>query len=327
MGRPPKNKEEKFEDAIQEEPQQFTFPKREVNLVGLKEVILDTQKKYGPDSLFLYSKHGLRPMEYVSTDIEVLDEMLGGGLPVGKMVMIYGKEGAGKSSFAMHMARLYELFAYVDLEFSLTKERIADFGIDENKMLISQPETAEQAFQYIIQMAQQGVPLIIVDSIPAMTSQRQLDALEETDKNVGRAMTANVLNDRLSGVNAICNHTGTTILFVNQLRDKMNAQPFGEQYNIPGGHAPKHYSWWLMSIARKETITTLIEGKKESIGAVINFTVGQKNRSASPFQTADACLWYDVGFRDNKTQKEDAREARKRKIARMKREIEEEEKE
>jgi recombination protein RecA len=311
-----KNKEETQEE--------FTFPPRKMNAIGVKSVIDDIQKKHGPDSIFLLGKHGLRPLENMSTGIPLLDIVTGGGIPIGKMIMIHGSEGAGKSSFCMHMSAKYEAVAYIDAEHTLTEERAALFGNDKSKMIISQPEYAEEAFRNIVLLAEQGMPLIIVDSVPALTPKKQLDVLDETEKIAGVAMTANVLNYRLSGVNAICNRTGTTIIFVNQQRDKMNAMPFGEQISLPGGHAIKHYSWYILAIARKENITVTVGGDKVVVGALTNFKIGQKNRSASPFQNCDVPLFYDQGFSSIEDMKENAKLARFRYIAKMENRNEEE---
>lgn len=212
--------------------------KTQLDPQGVKSAMDRLNAKYGDGTVRLLGKDPLPPLEFVSTGIKELDKMIGGGIPKGRMIMVYGPEGAGKSSFCYHVAKFYQLVLYVDAENSYTEERAKVFGVDPKKVIHMRPEWGEQAVDAIVSFAKEGIPLIIVDSVPALTPKREFDN-EDAEKQAGIALFAAVLSRKIFGIANICSKSGTSIIFINQVRDKLNAMAFGEQTTLPGGHALK----------------------------------------------------------------------------------------
>src|SRR6266705_6496815 len=126
-----------------------------VDFTKIKEVMDKINKTYGNGTISLAaSKEAMPPLIYVSTGIADLDRLLGGGFPKGKIIMIYGPEGSGKSSLAIHMLSRYDLSAYIDAERGLSKERLAELGVDFKKMVLVKPDHGEQALSIVIELAE-----------------------------------------------------------------------------------------------------------------------------------------------------------------------------
>lgn len=262
--------------------------------------------KYGAKTIFLAKS--LKKQEFMSTGIEELDLILGGGLPVGKIAMIYGAEGAGKSSFCMHMVSRYPVAAYIDAEHGFDTERAEMFGVDLDKTLIVQPDYGEQALSVAIELASTGeIPFIVIDSVAALVPKKEYELEEETEKLPGVALTAGILNRKIFPLNSMCNKNNVTVMFINQVRDKFNAMMFGEQTTLPGGHALKHASHVILKIARKDKLAS----SDSVVGMTCRFSTGVKNRSSSPFQEADVPLIFNKGFVSPSQVKEAMKESRK----------------
>lgn len=285
---------------------------RKPNLEGIADVMKDINKKCGDDTAILLGKDALRPVEYVSTGIKEFDLMTR-GIPRGKMVMIAGVEGSGKTSFCMHALQRFDLTFWVDAENSFTTERAEMFGGDPKKIILMRPDYGEQAIDAIFKMAKEGVPLIIVDSIPALTPKREFEN-DTSEKQSGVAQFAGVFARRAFGLANICEKSGTSVIYINQVRDKMNAMPFTDPYTYPGGHSLKHAVWWIARVTRKETLKVA----EEAVGMLCSFTTGQKVRSASPFQQADVALIFDKGFVPLSDMKDEMKLARKRSLLKQK---------
>jgi recombination protein RecA len=273
--------------------------------------------KYGKNSIYIASKPGaLKPMEFAPTGLVEVDRMLGGGLPKSKIVMCYGPEGAGKTSFAYHMLAKYQnqgqIAAYINAEKAYDQKRADAFGVDPNKILIADNETGEQALSMVIELATAEIPLIIVDSVAALVPRKEFELESETDKFAGIALTAGLLARKLPAVNNICYRTGTTVLFINQVRDNMNTFGYGQpQEVVPGGRAIKHISHVIFKIVKKSTLKV----SDQKVGMILRFVTGIKNRSASPFQEVDVPFIFTKGFSTMETYKKDMKEVRRAYLA------------
>src|SRR6267142_3891415 len=284
--------------------------KESLDVAAIKIAIDKINSRYGENTVFM-AKQGLKPVEFISTGLSDLDTILGGGIPKGKISMLYGPEGAGKSSLCLHMLSKYHLSAYIDAERCFDEERADIFGIDLTRTIIVKPMSGEQALSAVIEFASAGVPLIVIDSIAALVPQKEFEHEEQTEKFAGMALTAGLLNRKVFAINNICDRLGTTVIFINQVRDNFGAMPFMPQDHIPGGHAIKHVCHVIFKIARRETLKV----SNEAVGILCRVSTGIKNRSAAPFQECFLPLIFDKGFVSMDTYKEEMKLARKRSLA------------
>ncbi|HTJ49415.1 MAG TPA: ATPase domain-containing protein [Cyclobacteriaceae bacterium] len=290
-----------------------TKKRKGMDLASIKNAISEINKEYGEDTVILAKN--LPPVEFMSTGIPDLDKILGGGMPIGKVTMIYGPEGAGKTSFAFHMLSQYlkqnPLAVYVNAERALTEDRAKQFGIDSSKLIVVNPETGEQALSAAMKFAKEGVPFIVVDSVAALVPKKEFELESNTEKTAGISMTAGLLSRKIFGLNNLCDDYGSTVLFINQERDNMNAMAFGPQTHTPGGRALRHACHVILSVKRKEAIR--VAGQQ--VGMIVRFNTGIKNRSASPYQEAEAPFIFDEGkFVSHENMTAEAKAARKRYI-------------
>lgn len=297
-----------------------SYPK--VSIAKVKKAIetVRTKHKIDPNSAMLTTLAKYEDIrEFVSTGFEELDYMLGGGLPKGKVIEMYGYEGSGKSSLAYYLASRYDIAAYIDAESKFTKERALFFGIDPNKLIIETPDTAELAMDTIRELAKQGVPLIIVDSIPSLTPEKQENTYEKEDAGTtaGVAMLATLISHHIWAIARYCKLSGSTVLFINQLRDKVGFTfGFGETTYTPGGRALKHAESQKILVAAKAKL----KASNEIYGLRIALAM-KKNQVSEPFRTAEINLIFDLGLRGLETEKDDLKEARKRALQRRKEEL------
>lgn len=261
-----------------------------VNRRKLQEAIESLQKKYGEETVKIAKD--AKEIKYISTGLNHVDRMLGGGLAQGKMTMIIGPEGAGKTSFALHMASKYDFSVYINAERAYDTTRAKLFGIDETKTLIFDPKTAEQALSAAIQFSEAAVPLIIVDSVPALVPLVEFELEDNMEKEAPIARLAKLLSRKLPAINNVCNDTGTTILFINQERDNVGSFGYGQQTYIPCGHAIRHYCHVIFRVQRKGKL----EISEEVLGMIMKFSTGIKNRGTSPFQEAEIPFLFKAGF-------------------------------
>lgn len=254
--------------------------------------------------------------EFVSTGFTELDMMLGGGIPKGKVIEMYGYEGSGKSSLAYYLASRYPIAAYIDAESKFTKERALFFGIDPSRLIINTPDTAELAMDVIREFSDAGVPLIIVDSVPALTPEKQEATYEKkaAGETAGVSMLATLFSHHIWSIARYCKLSGSTVLFINQLRDKIGFTfGFGETTYTPGGRNLKHAESMKILVTAKAKLKQSDEIQGIRVGLAM-----KKNQISDPFRTSEINLIFDKGFRSIETEKEDLKEARTRSLARQK---------
>jgi recombination protein RecA len=261
----------------------------------------------------LLSKANMK-MQFITTGIPVVDAILGGGIPVGITMQVYGKPSCGKSSFALHLAGEYSKstpVVYIDVESRFTKERAEQFNVNPSNFILIRPETGEQAVDAIKLYADARVKLIIVDSVPAMVPQKQLDVDEKNtpNKQAGVALVASLLGKHIWSIGNKCANNGVTTLFINQIRDNIGAFGFGNQFYIPGG--------WTLQYQVSQSILVGVKGplkvSDDHLGDRLAFIV-KKNSVSKPFEIGEVNLIFDQGFRPIETEKQDLKAARKRSI-------------
>lgn len=279
------------------------------NKAGIMKLMKDISKKEGEGTIFhLGSKNSNLKIPRWTTGIEDLDHIWGGGAPEGRIIEIYGPESSGKTSLGYHLASLHELALYIPIEGTFDAQNARVFGNRPNQMLVYRARYGEQAMNKMLKFAQEGIPLIVLDSIPACKPKEDIDKVL---KNANRGNDANKESARMGGVARLMHEylpileevvetTGTTIILINQVRDKMNAMMFGEKTDTPGGRAPKFYSSIRMQVARKSWIEVPNKDPRnsaanEKVGLIMKAKV-VKSKVCNPMGEAEIPMFFGRGF-------------------------------
>lgn len=194
------------------------------------------EKKQGEGSIFnLGSKKSIMNLERWSTGIEDLDDIIGGGMPKGRMIEIFGPESSGKTSLAYHLCAQAEMALYIPAEGTFDAQRAETFGNTEKNFLVYRPDWGEDALEQTMKFAQAGIPLIVIDSVPFLTPKAEYEKIEkdfEQELRIGGV--ARLLTKTMPSLTKAIEKSGTTLVFINQVRDKMDAMLFGEKTQTPG---------------------------------------------------------------------------------------------
>lgn len=260
------------------------------------ELIKNVSKKFESDTGQVIAKLGDRPMdvEVTSTGSLVLDSILGGGVPKGRLIEIYGPEASGKTSVALTIVGNVQKkggnAVFIDLENALDPRYARKLGVDVENLAVSQPDHAEQALQLVFDLTRSGVvDVIVVDSIASLVPKAELEGDME-QQTIG--LLARLMSKALRGLVSAANRTQTTIVFINQTRDNIGGfSPFGTPQTTPGGKAMKFYASQRIEVKRKGQVK---EGK-DIIGTEVKLKV-VKNKIAPPFGEGTTVLTFGRGI-------------------------------
>ena len=266
----------------------------------------EINKKEGEGSVYsIGSKHANLKIDRWSTGIEDLDVIIGGGMPEGRVIEIFGPEGSGKTTLLYHLCGLHQLCLDIPIEGTFDAGRAKVFGNRPKQMLIYRAKYGEDAFNKTIKFAKTGIPLIGIDSVPSMMPKDDAEkVLKSAEKDSIEELriggTARLITKYLPIVEEIIEVTGTTLIFINQVRDKMNAMMFGEKTDTPGGRKLKHACSLRIQVARKGWIeipnkNPSNSARTEKIGLIMKCKV-VKSKVSNPMGECEIPLIFERGF-------------------------------
>ena len=261
---------------------------------SLDDVLAAINKKYGSGSIMTLGDTRPVATNLLSTGSLMIDKVLGGGIGYGRVTELYGVESSGKSTLCLHITAECQknggTVAYIDTENALDIKYAAQVGVDVQKLIFSQPDSAEQALEIVDMLAQSGkVNLIVLDSVAALAPQAELDG-EMSDMTIG--LVARLLSKSLRKITHTLNEKNCAVIFINQLRDKISTGfSMGPSEGTPGGRALKFFASQRIELRK----TTAIKEGADVVGTKVKVKI-VKNKISPPMKTCEIPLIFGKGF-------------------------------
>ena len=266
-----------------------------MSAVNKREIVLlmkQIEKKEGKGSIYTIGGDDKLYIPRWSTGIDEFDNIVGGGIPKGRVLELSGAEGAGKTTLAYYLLAQHGLSMFIDAEGTFDGGRAKVFGNKKGRLFIRRPECGEEVIDLLLKFGKAGMPIIVVDSIPSMVP-RELDEGADPNKYGRIGAVSGLLSRWLPSVHKRIEKSGTTIVLLNQLRDKFGGViAFGDNTDTPGGRCLKHTCSLRIKVGRRGWI----EGKRgKRIGQLIKLRV-IKSKVSSPQGECEIPFLFDRGF-------------------------------